>query len=267
MPKSKVYIFKASLISLALLIESFFLSNVLFEFVQTQNYFSPDVQQMVVIGVLLLLILWTYSLSVGGWRKWEQYVIAPLPIALGIFLVLAQFDVRSAGVVAVVAYVLIAYQVYIASGLRKDFVRFRPDIIFGLSTKGVLFLFSFVTGALVFLNASLGGQEIDLGRKVGEFADTHSESLLPQDLPLPGLNVTRLVESEFNKLVAPYRDFIPPLMALIAFTLVGFVGAISRLAFMYTVRPLFALSKRIGFLQINQVSVEKEEIVFESAKE
>ena len=255
---------KSATLMVALAIESFLVTTLLFDYVKTQDYFSFNLSSFIPIGLTFLLILWTYSLTVGGWGKWEQYVLVPLPISLGIFVVVFQLSAVYAALTALISYILLSYYMYNAAALKKEMVRFRPSIILSSSAKGILFLFSLVTAALVFLYMSPGGQEMNLGKTIGEFASEHYAKSLPTEGL--GLDLAQIVEGEFNKLIAPYKDFITPVTALLVFALVRFIGSIANMVFDLTGRPVYWLFKKVGFLHVSHTTVEKEDIGFEPAK-
>ena len=255
---------KSAALMIALAAESFLVTRLLFDYVKTQDYFSFNLYSFIPIGLTFLLILWTYSLTVGGWGKWEQYVLVPLPISLGIFVAVFQLDVTYAPLTALISSILLSYYMYNAAALKKEMVRFRPSIILSSSTKGILFLFSLVAAVLVFLHATSNGQEINLGKTVGEFASEHYAQSLPAEGL--GLDLAQIVESEFNKLVAPYQDFILPVTALLVFALVRFIGSLANMTFDLTSRPVYWLFKKVGFLHVSHTTVEKEDIGFEPAK-
>jgi hypothetical protein len=255
---------KSAVVAAALAVESFLLTNLLFEYVIAQDYFAVNLGGFLVISALFLLLLWTYSLSVGGWGRWEQYVFVALPMGLGVFVSLLQFDLVAAGLIGAVSLFLIAFYTTSANDFKKEMVHFRPDIILNNSARGIVFTFSLITAALVFIY-STEVKEINVGEKVGEYAQQNSSKLFDAPLP-PGINIGILAEAQFNQAIAPYKDYIAPILALLVFTVIRFVGGIAGFAFEATVRPLFWLFKRIGFLHSNHTSVEKEEIGFESAK-
>ncbi len=301
--RSPVYYIKAGVLGTLLCLESFFLTKFLLGYVSTGDYFTPPLQTLGIITGLLLLIIYTYALTIGGWDKWEQYVIVPLPISLGIFSATLVLNPTYAILTGVIAYVLICYDILIATNIKSQMVKFNPRIILRFSTKGLLFLFSLLTAVLVLINSPENRPELSIGSKIGELAQKQAEAIInPQiekintetqgallkNLPIdpellsglggtkqdsssyvgsfPGiqfdLDLKKTVETEFDRIAAPYKRFIPPLIALIVFALIRFLGGISYLLFSITIGAVFALFKKVGFLHPFTSTVEKQDLSF-----
>jgi hypothetical protein len=99
------------------------------------------------------------------------------------------------------------------------------------------------------LFTTLGGEQFDSNSMVG-------------GLPALNLDLEKTVENEFNKLIEPYKQFLPPLMGILAFALIRFLGSIAYIGYGLTVDLLFLLFKKIGFLHAETVPAEKEVITF-----
>lgn len=265
MPKSTTFILKSAVLALALVFESFMAVVTIFEFVAAQNYFSFDWKQLIMLGVWFLLLLWTHSLTVGGWGKWEQYVLVPFPIALGIMFGLFPLDQGWAVLGGLGAFLFLSFAVFQAGGLKNALVKFRSGIVFGPTTKGILLVFSVLAAGLVLMYASEPGQEIDVTEKFSDFAVENSSMFLPVGLPLSQAALKQIIEVEFNRMIAPYQDYVHPVIAFVVFTIIGFVGSLAGLAFSLTSGFVLTGFKRVGFLRVYRSTVEKEEIGFESS--
>ena len=101
------------------------------------------------------------------------------------------------------------------------------------------------------LLSGLGGTKQDSSSYVGSFPGIQFD-----------LDLKKTVETEFDRIAAPYKRFIPPLIALIVFALIRFLGGISYLLFSITIGAVFALFKKVGFLHPFTSTVEKQDLSF-----
>lgn len=285
--KTKTHYVKALVLSVLLVVESYFLSDGLMGYVNSGNFFSPPKEFLIKTILLLLLILYTYFLTVGGWNKWEQYLIVSLPIATGITLRTIQNNSTYGLVIGLVVFLILCYDVFLSTRLKNQMLTFNPKIILKFSTKGVLFTFALTTAIFVFIDKPTQSPNFNLGQKVGEITQNQFDNIIkPQlnkkaketiseELPAGGndymlglpeinLDLRKTIENEFNKIMEPYKGFIPPLIALVVFTFIRFLGGITNWLFTFTIGLVFAFFKKIGFLHINHKQVQKEEIGFES---
>lgn len=307
--KDAAYYIKTGILMILLTIESYALTDALLAHIRSEDYFTPSMRTLGIIAGLLLLIIYTYSLTVGAWKKWEQFIIVPLPISLGIFGALFPLNSTYATLVAFVAYVLVSYDVLIATKIKDSMIKFNPVIILRFSTKGLLFLFALLAAIMVLLHSADKRNRIDLGSKIAELAQAQLENVMqPQPnqnqapsflidelegkglppnpelfsmlsgmqgttsslvggLPSFNLDLKDTVKREVDRIVEPYQQFIPPLIALVVFALIRFLGGIVHLAFNITVPIVFGLAKSLGLFHIVHIPVTKEELTFSTQKE
>lgn len=176
--KSKAFWIKSTILSLALIVESYFLTDLLIKYVESEMFFIPPWDLLTVISALMLLVLYTYSLTIGGWDKWEQYVLVPLPISIGIFFSILQKNAGYAALIALMAFLLLAYDTFFASNIKKELIYFKPRLILKFSTKGIIFMFSLLAGGLVFLHTAEKTEMINLGEKLGEITQEQYEKIV-----------------------------------------------------------------------------------------
>lgn len=288
--KTKIFYIKSILLAVFLMIESYFLSNILMGYVNSGNFFSPPREFIITTILMLLLILYTYFLTVGGWDKWEQYFIVALPIAAGITLRGIQENLTYGLITGLLILLILCYDIFLSTRLKNQMISFNPRLILKFSTRGVLFAFSLAAAIFVFMDKPRDTSTFNIGEKIGSITQKQFDKLikprlnesvknsLPMEIPLegddymsglPGINLDlrQTVESEFNSIVEPYKRFIPPLIALVVFTFIRFLGGITNWLFTITVGAVFAFFKSVGFLHVNQKQVQKEEIGFESDNE
>lgn len=297
---------KTIAISLLLGLETYLITKLLMSYVETKRYFAPPMAFLAELAALILVLLYTYFLSAGAWKTWEQYVIVPVPISIGIFLATFQLDMTYALLMFFISFLLLCYDVFLATRLRNEMITFRPRFILRFSTKGILFIFSLLAGVLVLIESTQASNEINLGEKVGDVVQSQYENFVEPEInenaqrvlvnelggkglpidpeifsklgvltgdsnsfvgEIPGINLDlrKTVENEFNSLIEPYKQFIPPLIALVVFALIRFVGTIVHGLFNLTIDIVMKLFVSIGFLKVYHVAVKKEEIGFDSA--
>lgn len=303
--KDAAYYIKTSILMVLLALESYFLTQILLNYVRSEDYFTPPIQTLGTIALALLVLIYTYALTVGAWKKWEQFVVVPLPISLGVFVGIFFLNPTHAVLVAAVAYILLSYDVYIATTIRDQLIKFNPVTILRFSTRGILFMFSLLAAVLVFLHSSEKNNEFELGSKIAEIAGNQLGSIMqpkldPSKLPsnlaneldgkglplnpelfglggmqgdtnsvidgLPSFNLDlgNTVKTEVNNIIEPYKQFIPPLIALLVYAMVRFLGTFAHIAFNLTVPIVFGIAKKLSFLHSYSVPAEKEELSFTS---
>ena len=186
------YHIKTFILTILLLVESLYLTILIGELVQSQNYFTMNFVFSLKIVGLMLAIIYTFSLTVGAWAKWEQYLIVPLPISIGIFLALFQTNLTYAMLIAVFAFVLLIFDIHRSTAIKNLLIKFDPKLILRFSTKGLLFIFSVLGGLMVILNSTYV-EPINIGQKISEVA---------------GEKVNEIVEEQFRQQV---QEQISPL--------------------------------------------------------
>ena len=344
--KTPAFYIKASVLAALLFVESYLLSSTIVEFISSQRYFNPPVEMMVRITALQIAIIVTSSLLAGAWDKWEQYIFSPLPIASAIFLIALPVNSSYALILAFVVYLLMSYEVFMATNLKSQMLSFNPRLILKFSSRGIILTFSIAAAVLTILSAGTEPQ-LDVGETVGDFVDKYltneinnqinsqfqgsldqvsqqvmeqgpsnifsefgleensltelgvSEEelaqfgLTPEDLgaggsamseanifgnlmdfgsgsggfdlsklAAPQLSLKDTVTSQVNNIIEPYKRFINPIMALLAFGLLQFLGMIAYWIYNLTVDVVFWIAKKSGFLKVEKVPAEQEIIHF-----
>lgn len=260
---------KIIFLSLALLVESFVLTTILFQFAKSQDFFSPPLTTIAKISLMLLLISYTYALTIGGWSKYIQFIFVPLPILLGILAVLIQIDVTYAILFFIVAYLLLAYDIIFATNLKKQLLKFNPRLVLRFSTKGILFIFAVTASLLVLLNP-ISPNELNIAGTIAEIADKQVQTILGSGqndfgvttYSLFSLDIKDTVETEIDKFIVPYKQFVVPLIALLIFGSIQFINSLIYLIFSLTVGFLYVAAKKVGFLKQEFIQVEQEVLKF-----
>lgn len=144
-----------------LALESYFVSYFILYFSLKSAVFNPSFEFLAIIGGLLLLVLYTFSLTIGIWNRKIQYLIVPFPIALGILINLVRLNTTYAVLLGLLTYLIILYDIMWATRVMNNLIRFHPAVILKTSTKGIIFLFSLIGSLYILVNpASVDEQKV-----------------------------------------------------------------------------------------------------------
>lgn len=272
--KSTSYYVKTSILSVMLLVESFVLTSMTLNFIKALNFVTPPLEIFLQIGLLMLLLIYTYSLTLGGWNKWEQYLVIPVPVALGIFFVLIQLDLTYALIISVVVALLLMFDVYQTSRLIGLLVKFDPNFILKLSTKGMLFVFALLAAGMLYLATNYSTTKLDIvtpiKNQINTLIGTQTQLLLKTNFGIAdltqldalGLNPQKIISSKVDEFVKNYQHFVTPIVMLIIFSIYQFIGSIASFIFSLTIGPLFGIAKKAGFFKVELTEITKETLHF-----
>ena len=272
--KTTAYYIKVTILSALLLVESFFLTTLSLAFVNSLNFIAPPIETFIQLGLLTLALIYTYALTLGAWDKWLQYVIIPVPIALGIFITLVQLDIMYAGLVSLLAALILVYDIYQSSKIMHLLIKFDPSIILRLSAKGILFVFSILAAVMLFLATTYGTQKIDLvaelKTQINSLVTAQTELLLKSnlgfanlgDLTAVGIDPQKIISGKVDELINNYKNFVTPIMMLLIFGVYQFIFSIVFLWFSLTIGPIFFIAKKLKFFTIEEVQITKEILRF-----
>ena len=94
-----------------------------------------------------------------------------------------------------------------------------------------------------------------------------SMSSLVTGLPTFNLDLRDTVKSEVDTLILPYKQFIPPLMALVVYALIRFLGGIVHFFFNISIPIVFVIAKKIGWFHVSYITVQQEQLSFSAVKQ
>lgn len=251
---------KTYVLAILLFFETLLLTNLIVNFVMSQNYFNLSTVFAVEVVLLMFLSIVTYSLTIGAWGKWIQYVIIPLPVSCAIFLSLVRFNFYNALTITAVVYLLLCYDVYKAVKLKDLLIKFDPSYILRISTRGLLFIFSVLGGLVLVLNTTYTPNVLNVGEKIAELTDKPIRQMY--NVQHLDINLKDVIERQVNDVIAPYKNFINPIMAVLMFGLFRILGSVADFIFTSTINPIFDLAKRTRFFKTEKVMVEKEILKF-----
>ncbi len=266
--KSTAYYIKTYILLMLLFGESLFLTHTLLEYVKTQKYFAPPLDLAIKIGLLLLLLLYTQALTIGAWYKKEQYLIVPIPIALGIAIVMFPINYVYAQIALVVSFLLLLSYMVKATYIMELLTKFKPRLILRVPSKGILFVFSLAAAILTVINPI--DQTFDPAKKLSEIVNNQVMRYVEKDATLGplmnfgmlNLNIANEVENQINQFIEPYRGLFVPLIALVVFALIRSIGFVVNLIYSLTIGGLFLIVKKTGFFRIETEQITRERLKF-----
>ncbi len=267
---NRVYI-KIGILSLLLFVTSYYLTDLVFVPIKTHNYFGVTLEYSLKIIVLMLAETYLFSLSVGIWGNWKKHLIVALPPMIGITVVTAQINLFYGITIPAILFVLLCIDIAKSNRLKNTLMIFKPGYIFGLSTGGLLFIFSVMGGLMVILS-SPNLPNIDLGKSLSTIVEPQIRKIVSsqvQGLPpaiaqgyMDNMSFSALIESQINNFITPYKNFLHPILAVLMFLLFQFYASIAKIIFSITIGPLFIIAKKLKFFHVEIVTVEKEVLKF-----
>ena len=287
----RIFSVKSVLLAALLLVESFLLSKFIFEYTLGNAVFSPSPTFLITVGILILLVYYTFSLTIGIWGRKIQFLLVPVPIAIGIILPIVLINPMYALVLSVATYLLILYDITWASRVMGNLIKFDPGIILRTSTRGILLLFSLVGSLYVIVNPTTIDHELVenhvktfLVESVGNFIyenteikntiELETEQGIPNlindrnlisligSLRIGELNPFNILDEKVSEVVQTYRQFIPPIFALLIFSTIQVIGFAVGLVYAGTIGALFEIARKTGFFRIEKEEVEREVLRF-----
>jgi len=260
-PKPNSWYIKVGIISFLLFIQTLILGIFINQYVHTEDYFSltSNNETFLYSGITLFCILLTYSLSIGGWDKYEEYLYVPLPIGIGIFLTLGKYNISNGLVVSIVLMLLIAYYLYKAKSLKKLLVKFEPHFVFDTSMKGLITIYAIFSIAIfMFGNNTNTLEDLNVGETMMNVTGEPIKNIpIISELGM-GNEIETIVEDQINGFLIPYKSFFKPIMAIFMFMMFKFIGQIAYMVYVPLMAPMFEWAKKLGFIKIEKAMVEQE---------
>lgn len=265
MERSSAQKIKIAIIFVLLLIESFLLSTALVDYAVAGD-FTPSIQVFAKIGLLMLLLSYTHSMMVGSWGGgWEQYVIVPVSISIGIFLALMLVNPIHARNMGLISALLVLYFTLRSISVRAVFVKFSPGFVLRRSVMGILFVFSIVCASVVLVNPE-GRHVVNLEKNITDSLVQLAERFAIIDLTsknfsesaIVNLDIKKQLYKEMARAIEPYRNAIAPIMAILVFSMIQGVGTVTFLVYALSIKGVFRLAKALKIIKINLIPVQQE---------
>lgn len=281
---------------LVLFSETFFLTTLINGFVSQGDFFNINIPfSLQVIGLMTLIIL-TFALTVGAWDVWYFNIMTPLAIAAGIMVPLLSASTTYALIAAGVAFILMAAESFRSYKIKGLLIKFDALLVLRFAVKGILLVFSILAGLIIILGAS-NVKEIDFGKLIADVAEKPIKStvnsqlqqtierqtiysgysteevqnLLNQygidagtsaDAITQDLDIKSMIQTQINDLIAPYKELVRPLIAVLVFGLFQLYAAVSYAIYSLFVGLFIAIAKKTGLLNTVTTTVEKQDLQF-----
>ncbi len=266
---TKTYI-KLTPIVATLAVAAFFISQSIVELLQ-RNIFDIHHELYLQIVLALTLMFVATTLTIGVWGQNIQWLIITLPIILGTIFAIPN-NLTNILMIAP----LIFYGIYLSTKISQNSIKI--DIITSLTPviKALIFYFSLIAATIYytnFANIELIKQSTTklLQNTVQEIVSAQINSTLganfayleklgfSTDFAIAQIiNTKDIVNPWFDK----YEEAISPIVSIIFFTLIGFLGGIARYIYMIVIMPIIFICKKTNFLNTQNIQVEKETLTF-----
>ena len=294
--KSAGYYVKLGVLMLALFSETFFLTTLINGFVSKGDFFNISVPfSLQVVGIMTLIIL-TFALTIGAWDVWYFNIMTPLAIAAGVMVPLLSTSTTYALIIGGVAFILMAAESYRSYRIKRLLIKFEALLVLRFAVRGILLVFSILAGLIIILNAS-NVKEIDFGQLIAEVAEKPIKSTVNSQLQQTierqtlysgyspeevqklldeygieagtgtetitnDLDIKSMIQTQVNDLIAPYKELVRPLIAILVFGLFQLYAAVSYAIYSLLVGLIIAIAKKTGLLKIVTETVEKQDLQF-----
>jgi hypothetical protein len=258
---------KSALIVAAVFFATNSLSSEILTFSQTGDIFALNTELAIRVTVLMLAVMYLFTLSIGAWDKWEQFAIIPIPTALGVTLSLMLLQQLYALYIGLAFLVLMELFILSSTKLKKLLLKFSPTIIMQPILRGTLFLFSLLSVISIILSSN--AQNINIGNEIGTMIEEPLKQAVTKQIPtelrsfvLTEVDFKGLAETQINKTIEPYKNYIKPIMAILTFFLFQFFGSIALFIYKLTVNILMWLVLKTKLIKIELVEVPQEILKF-----
>jgi len=267
--KSRAHYIKTAILTALLFLQTLTLTNILLTHVKTHDLITPSPNVIVKVAIVMLCIAYTQAFTVGAWDNWTQFLILPIPIALGVFTVIAPINYIHALVVTTLVALIMIYNTLKATRLQSILIRIKPSIFLRATTKGIFLSVALAATSLVLANPTKG-EPLNIGKELGELAKNHIKEIvvksteIPTEIPADILEVDFKTEiaNQINTALEPYQNFVVPIMAGLTFALIEGLSMGVYIIFAITVEPIFWLAKRLRFFEVRYENVNQEKVGF-----
>lgn len=294
--KSAWYYVKLGVLMVVLFSETFLLTTIINIFVSRGDFFNINVPfSLQVVGLMTAIIL-TFALTVGAWDVWYFNILTPLAIAAGIMVPLLSANTTYALIAAGVAFIIMAAESFRSYKIKALLIKFDSLLVLRFAVKGILLVFSILAGLIIILDAS-NVKEIDFGKLIAEVAEKpikntvnsqlqqtierqtiysgysaeEVQKLLDEygietgtgtELITNDLDIKSMIQTQVNDLIAPYKELVRPLIAVLVFGLFQLYATVSYAIYSLLVGLFIAAAKKTGLLKTVTTTVEKQDLQF-----
>ncbi|OGC67787.1 hypothetical protein A2364_00635 [candidate division WWE3 bacterium RIFOXYB1_FULL_43_12] len=276
--------------------ETFLLTTIINIFVSRGDFFNINIPfSLQVVGLMTAIIL-TFALTVGAWDVWYFNILTPLAIAAGIMVPLLSANTTYALIAAGVAFIIMAAESFRSYKIKALLIKFDSLLVLRFAVKGILLVFSILAGLIIILDAS-NVKEIDFGKLIAEVAEKPIKSTVNSQLQQTierqtiysgysaeevqklldeygietgtgtelitnDLDIKSMIQTQVNDLIAPYKELVRPLIAVLVFGLFQLYATVSYAIYSLLVGLFIAAAKKTGLLKTVTTTVEKQDLQF-----
>ena len=294
--KSAWYYVKLGVLMLALFTETFFLTTFINGFVSQGAFFNLNIPFSLQVVSLMTLIILTFALTVGAWDVWYFNIMTPLAIATGIMVPLLSTSTTYALIAAGVAFIIMAAESFRSYKIKGLLIKFDALLVLRFAVKGILLVFSILAGLIIILGAS-NVKEIDFGKLIADVAEKPIKSTVNSQMQqtierqtvysgysaeevqqlldqygieagtgaaalTEDLDIKSMIQTQVNDLIAPYKELVRPLIAILVFGLFQLYATVSYAIYSLLVGLLIVIAKKTGLLNTVTTTVEKQDLRF-----
>lgn len=278
----------------SLLLESALLTRILIR-VLFENPASLTVVTCLKIIIVMTITAYTAALTIGAWEKGLQYILIPMPIALGAFGILIITNVPNILIVTLAIYLITAISLFPVSSIKAQLLKFKASIVFRHFPKDLFLSFAIAFIYITFISFSNEARQMFLINKVSELSGKMAQKLMVESLTIEteqpkdsenelfegkffledtilkilpkkevatNLNIDQLLAREISKSLEPYAKFVPYLLAVFVLLLFQLLLTITNILFGLTIGLVFALAREFKLYYIEKVMVEQEVVSF-----
>lgn len=242
----------------------------------------------------MTLIILTFALTVGAWDVWYFNIMTPLAIATGIMVPLLSTSTTYALIAAGVAFIIMAAESFRSYKIKGLLIKFDALLVLRFAVKGILLVFSILAGLIIILGAS-NVKEIDFGKLIAEVAEKPIKSTVNSQMQQTierqtiysgysaeevqklleeygveagaetitnDLDIKSMIQNQVNDLIAPYKELVRPLIAILVFGLFQLYATVSYAIYSLLVGLLIVVAKKTGLLNTVTTTVEKQDLRF-----
>src|SRR3990172_8197123 len=294
--KSAWYYVKLGVLMVVLFSETFLLTTIINIFVSRGDFFNINIPfSLQVVGLMTAIIL-TFALTVGACDVWYFNILTPLAIAAGIMVPLLSANTTYALIAAGVAFIIMAAESFRSYKIKALLIKFDSLLVLRFAVKGILLVFSILAGLIIILDAS-NVKEIDFGKLIAEVAEKPIKSTVNSQLQQTierqtiysgysaeevqklldeygietgtgtelitnDLDIKSMIQTQVNDLIAPYKELVRPLIAVLVFGLFQLYATVSYAIYSLLVGLFIAAAKKTGLLKTVTTTVEKQDLQF-----
>jgi len=261
---------------------SFFMFREINFFLLRKDFLMPTLGFGLISIALMTGIALVYSFILCSNNRYIEYFLIPGILCITAVGFSIKNNLISMALLVIAIVILISISVFYLHRVKSTYIKFNPYVYFGYPTKGLLTIFGVYAAFTVFFNQQLT-LNFNIGQSVSKLVSEPiqnlvnnqlqsaleqklSNQLVPSGLPYkelvgaPKIKADEFVTEQVNSFIEPYTNFAKPTLAILVYFTMQFFALLARLLFALFIGPVFFAAKRLGFIKVSYVSVQKEEL-------